>query len=161
MNTPHTTPAGWTLSRTPQGALQLTTADGQTHTGITPVRAFPLAAPDEGISLVGSDGAERLWIPRLSALEDSARALIEESLAPREFMPRIQRIVAVSGYATPSTWTLETDRGPAHLVLKAEEDIRRLGNGRLLITDRHGLQFEVRDLSALDRGSRRILNRFM
>lgn len=151
----------WTLSRDPQGTLQLQTADGQLHSGVLPVRAFPLSAPDQGLSLVGTDGHELAWIERLSALDEAIRALIEAELAPREFMPRIRRIVAVSTFATPSTWTLETDRGPAELLLKAEEDIRRLGGGRLLILDGRGLQFEVQDMAALDRGSRRLLNRFM
>ena len=151
----------WTLRRDPQGPLQLTTADGQVHAGVMPVRAFPLAAPDEGLSLVGSDGHELVWIERLSALDAATRTLIEEELAPREFMPRIQRILGVSGYATPSTWTVETERGPAQLVLKAEDDIRRLDGKRLLIQDGNGLQFLVADRFALDRISKRILNRFL
>ncbi len=76
-------------------------------------------------------------------------------------MPRIQRIDAVSTFATPSTWTVDTDRGATQLVLKAEEDIRRLGNGRLLIIDSRGIQFIVPDQFALDRASRRLLNRFL
>ncbi|MBN9370451.1 DUF1854 domain-containing protein [Hydrogenophaga sp. YM1] len=151
----------WTLRRDPQGPLQLTTADGRVHAGVLPVRAFPLAAPDEGLSLVGSDGHELVWIERLSALDAATRTLIEEELAPREFMPRIQRILGVSGYATPSTWTVETERGPAQLVLKAEDDIRRLDGKRLLIQDGNGLQFLVADRFALDRISKRILNRFL
>jgi len=151
----------WTLSRDPQGPLILHTADGQQHAGVTPVRAFPLAAPDEGVSLVGSDGHERVWIDHLRDIPAEARALIEEELSPREFMPRIQRIEGVSTFATPSTWTVQTERGPAQLVLKAEEDIRRLGNGRLLILDSHGIQFIIEDQAALDRASRKILNRFL
>ena len=57
--------------------------------------------------------------------------------------------------------SLQTDRGPTQLTLKAEEDIRRLAGGRLLITDRHGLQFMVDDQAALDPRSRRILERFL
>ena len=151
----------WTLQRHPQGRLLLTTADGEQHLGVLPVRAFPLAAPDEGVSLLGSDGHELAWIQRLSALDAASRALIDEELAPRELMPRIQRILSVSSFATPSSWQLETDRGPATLVLKAEEDIRRLGQGRLLILDMHGLQYEVPDQFSLDRHSKRLLNRFL
>jgi hypothetical protein len=151
----------WTLHRDAQGALQLTSADGHVLDGVTPVRAFPLAAPDEGVSLVGADGHELAWIERLSALDADTQALIAEALAPREFMPRILRIAAVSTFATPSTWTVDTDRGTTQLVLKAEEDIRRLGQGRLLILDSRGIQFIVPDQFALDRGSRRLLNRFL
>lgn len=151
----------WTLRRDSHGRLQLITADSQVHDAVTPVRAFPLAAPDEGVSLVGADGHELAWIERLSALDAATQSLIHEALAPREWMPRIQRIVAVSTFATPSTWTVETDRGTTQLVLKAEEDIRRLGQGRLLILDSRGIQFIVPDQFALDRASRRLLNRFL
>ncbi len=151
----------WTLSRHPQGQLQLTTHDGQVHDGVLPVRAFPLAAPDESVSLVSTDGHELAWIERLPDLDPASRELIASALAPREFMPRILRIASVSTYATPSTWSVDTDRGPATLMLKAEEDIRRLGQGRLLILDSRGIQFIVPDQFALDRGSRRILNRFL
>ena len=68
---------------------------------------------------------------------------------------------AVSTFSTPSTWTVETDRGPTQFVLKGEEDIRRVGRAMLLIADSQGLQFVVRDLAALDRHSRRLLERFL
>jgi len=153
--------ADWTLRRDPHGRLQLITADAQVHDAVTPVRAFPLAAPDEGVSLVGADGHELAWIESLSALDAATQSLIHEALAPREWMPRIQRIVAASTFATPSTWMVDTDRGTTQLVLKAEEDIRRLGQGRLLILDSRGIQFIVPDQFALDRASRRLLNRFL
>lgn len=161
MTASHASITDWTLRRDPHGRLQLITADAQVHDEVTPVRAFPLAAPDEGLSLVGADGHELAWIERLSALDAATQALIHEALAPRELMPRILRIAAVSTFATPSTWTVETDRGATQLVLKAEEDIRRLGQGRLLILDSRGIQFVVPDQFALDRGSRRLLNRFL
>ena len=152
---------GWTLRRDPHGRLQLITADAQVHDGVTPVRAFPLAAPDEGVSLVGADGHELAWIERPAALPPAQRALLAEELAQREFVPVIERIRSVSTFSTPSTWEVDTDRGTTQLVLKAEEDIRRLGNGRLLILDSRGIQFIVPDQFALDRASRRLLNRFL
>ncbi len=150
------------LHRSPHGPLVLTLPDGTVHEGVTPVRAFPIGAPDEGLSLVGADGHERLWVDRLSQLAPEDRRLIDEELAVREFVPTIQRIVSVSGFTTPSIWQLETDRGPAQLVLKAEEDIRRLGSRtRLLIASSEGLQFKVPDTSALDKASRKLLERFL
>jgi hypothetical protein len=68
----------------------------------------------------------------------------------------------VSTFSTPSTWVVETDRGPTSLVLKVEEDIRRLGGrGRLLISSGHGIVFLVPDLTQLDRHSIRLLERFL
>lgn len=151
----------FSLCRNSHGRLVLTTADGQVHEHVTPVRAFPLTAPDEGLSLVGPDGHELAWIDRVSSLPPDTRALLEPDLALRDFAPRIRRLVAVSSYATPSTWDVETDRGPAKLLLKAEEDIRRLPGRGLLITDGHGLHFRIDDLAALDKASRRMLDRFL
>lgn len=149
------------LERNSYGKLVLVTADGEHHEGVTPVRAFPIAAPDEGISLVGADGHEVAWIDRLGDLPDEQQALLREELHTREFVPQITRLRGVSSFSTPSTWDVDTDRGPTQLVLRGEEDIRRLPGGALMIADSQGLHFLVRDLHALDRTSRRLLDRFL
>ena len=128
---------------------------------VVPVRAFPLGAPDEGLSLVGPDGKERAWIERLSALGPAERALVEEALGPREFVPLISRITSVSTFATPSVWQVDTDRGPARLVLKSEDDLRRLPGNGLLVASGDGVHFRIRDRLALDRPSRKLLDRFL
>ncbi|MEY4753544.1 MAG: hypothetical protein RJA44_1219, partial [Pseudomonadota bacterium] len=132
------TPA-WTLSRNAMGKLVWTGADGVAQVGVVPVRAFPLGAPDDGLSLVSPDGHELVWIDRLDAMPEPARTLIGNELATREFVPVIERLIGVSTFSTPSTWTVETDRGATTFVLKAEEDIRRLSNGALLIASAHGI----------------------
>ncbi len=149
------------LQRDSFGRLVLTTADGTRHEGVTPVRAFPIAAPDEGISLINYEGHEVGWADRIADLPAEIAWLIEEELASREFVPEIERIVEVSSFACPSTWRVATNRGAAQLILKGEEDIRRLSQTRLLIADSHGIQFLVRDLSKLDRQSRKLLDRFL
>jgi len=151
----------FTLSRNDFGKLVLTLADGTSHEGVVPVRAFPISAPDDGLSLMSTDGHELAWIPRVDALPAPARTLIEAELAAREFMPEIRQILGVSTYATPSTWTVQTDRGQTDLVLRGEEDIRRLAGSTLLISDSHGIHYLIRDLLALDKSSRKILDRFL
>ncbi|HEX5390559.1 MAG TPA: DUF1854 domain-containing protein [Burkholderiaceae bacterium] len=149
------------LQRNTQGRLVLTTADGTQHEAVVPVRAYPISAPDRMISLVGADGHELAWLDALDQLDAPARKLVEEELRRREFMPEIKRLFGVSSFATPSTWDIETDRGRASLQLKGEEDIRRMGGGVMLIADAHGVQFMIRDVSALDRHSRKLLDRFL
>ena len=143
------------------GDLVLIDARGERHDGVVPVRSFPLSAPDDGISLVGSDGRERLWIDRLDALPSSARALLQQVLATRDFAPLLQRLHAVSSFGVPSTWRVGTDRGDTTFVLKSEEDIRRLDDGSLLIASSSGVQFRIPDLRVLDRASRKLLGRFL
>ncbi|EXI75730.1 MAG TPA: DUF1854 domain-containing protein [Candidatus Accumulibacter phosphatis] len=149
------------LRRNSFGRLELTDADGESHDGVVPVRAFPITASDDGLALVDPYGHELAWIDRLDSLPDDLRQLLEDELAGREFMPVIERIVGVGSFVTPSTWEVETDRGPTSFVLKGEEDIRRLASPALLIADSHGIQFLIRDRNALDQNSRRILDRFL
>jgi hypothetical protein len=149
------------LHRNAYGQLVFTGEDGSQHVDVEPARAFPITSPGEGISIISADGSELAWIPRLADLSDEVRRVVEDELETREFMPVIQRICVVSGYATPSTWQVETDRGPTSLVLNAEEDIRRLAPPALLIVDSIGIQFLIRDPRILDAGSRKILDRFM
>ena len=148
------------LHRTARGKLVLTINDVQ-HESIVPIRNFPITAPNENLSLVDPEGKERLWIERLDVLPPHIRNLIEEELKGREFVPVIHQIDAVSTFSTPSAWQIETDRGPSELILKSEEDIRRLGHGALIITDDQGIQFMISDISKLDRRSRRFIERFL
>ena len=149
------------LQRDSYGRLVLTTQNGERHEGVTPVRAFPIAAPEEGLSLVNYEGHEVGWVERIADLPPAIGQLIEEELASREFVPEIEKISEVSSFACPSTWLVITNRGATELTLKGEEDIRRLSHTRLLIADSHGIEFLVRDLSRLDQHSRKLLDRFL
>jgi hypothetical protein len=123
---------GLRVERNAHGRLVLILADGTRHESVVPVRAFPIAAPLEGLSLVSVDGKEALWVDHMDHLPAQARTLIEEDLAVREFVPVIQRIHKVSGFST-----------------------------HLLITSQDGVQFSVPDSTALDRTSRKLLERFL
>jgi hypothetical protein len=149
------------LTRNAFGRLILTGDDGQSYEGVTPVRAFPIQAPDDGIAMVSTDGREVAWIDRLSDLPAAVRQLVAEELEGREFMPEIQSISHVTSFATPCTWHVATDRGETDFVLRGEEDIRRIGQNTLLVADNHGIHFLIRDMLALDKHSRKILDRFL
>jgi len=143
------------------GVLQFTGANGETHSSVVAVRAFPISSPDRGIALVDPHGHELAWIDQLSDLPDDLQKVIAGELASREFMPVISRIVSVSSYATPSTWRVITNHGDTNLILKGEEDIRRLAPPALLIADSNGIHYLIRDRQALDSISRKILDRFL
>lgn len=154
-------PTDLQLVRQAAGQLELIDLKGERHAGVVPVRAFPLAAPDEGISLLSTEGHELAWIEHLNGLPPAIRGLLEEELALRDFVPEISRLQSVSSFGTPSVWTVETDRGVTSFILKGEEDIRRLGRSALLIAGSEGVQYSVRDMTALDRASRKLLERFL
>lgn len=149
------------LHRDAWGRLVLTDASGAAHVGVEPVRGFPITGPNYGLSLLDVDGRELAWIEDLDALPDPVRSVLKEELPRREFMPRLRRVVRVSGVAEPTEWDVETDRGLTRFVLKSEDDVRRLAGGRALIVDAHGIRYLIEDLNALDSLSRRVLERYL
>jgi hypothetical protein len=152
---------GFQLQLDPFGQLVFIGPDGIRHIGVVPARAFPITAPQEGVSILSRDGHELLWVPDLEKVSGEPRRLIDEELRMREFMPEILRISGVSGYATPCIWQVETDKGDSSFTLKAEEDIRHIASPALLIVDSRGIQFLIRNRHTLDNASRRILDRFL
>lgn len=149
------------LSRDAFGRLILRTPEGLIFEGVVPVRAFPVQSPEAGIALMHTDGHEVAWMDRLTDVPEPAQTLIREELATREFTPEILRIVSVSSFSTPCTWDVRTDRGETRFVLRGGEDIRRVGDTILLVTDSHGIQFLIRDRADLDKESQKILDRFL
>jgi Domain of unknown function (DUF1854) len=149
-----------TVKRDSAGRLELT-INGEVFRNVTPVRAYPVTAPHEGIALMSKDGKELLWIARMAECEPQFAALVNEELAQRDFMPVISEITRVSSFVTPCTWTVATDRGVTQFILRGEEGIRKLGAGALLISDSYGLQYLVPDYRKLDRAGRKILDRFL
>ena len=151
----------FSLSFNALGQLAVRMADRTLHEGAVAVRAFPIAEPDHGISILSAEGKELMWIDDLATISDVDRQVIERALQMREFMPEILRLDGVNSFSTPSTWRVQTNRGPTEFVLKGEEDIRRLSGTVLLVTDGHGVQFLIRDLAQMDRHSRKLLDRFL
>jgi len=148
------------LERDALGRLVLVDAAGTRHVGVYPVRAFPITAPNAGISIMDQSGKELCWFADIVSIPESELGLLEEEMAAREFMPVIERITKVSTFATPSIWDIETDKGPTRIRLKGEEDIRRIAGNTLLIADSNGLQFLIKDSTQLDKLSKKLLDRF-
>jgi len=149
------------LHRNAFGRWVLVLADGTRYSPVTALRAYPVTAPDQGVALMDADGHEVHWVPDLNALPTALQALLREAVDEREFLPQILRLDTVSSLVTPSTWSVQTDRGATQFMLKGEEDIRRLTGTVLLINDANGVQYMIRDLAAMDKHSRKLLDRFL
>ena len=151
----------FTLSRNSFGQLCLQDRAGVNYEQVVPVRAFPISHPNESIAIVDRDGHELVWLDSLDQATASNQELINEELASREFMPVLTGIEDVSTFATPSTWTVKTNRGSTQFILRGEEDIRRVNKTMYLVSDTHGVQYLIQDIQALDKHSRRLLDRFL
>ena len=149
------------LDRDAFGRWALVLADGTRHVPVTAIRAYPITDPEGGVALVDAEGHELLWIDQLAQLAPAVRSQVQQALTEREFLPVIEKLEGVSSFATPSTWTVVTNRGTTQFLLKGEEDIRRLTGTVLLINDADGVQYMIRDLAAMDKHSRKLLDRFL
>ncbi len=149
------------LQRDAFGLWALVLADGTRHSPVTAIRAYPITDPDGGVALMDDEGHELLWIDQLAQLATDVRSQVMQALTEREFLPVIEKLEGVSSFATPSTWTVVTNRGTTQFLLKGEEDIRRLTGTVLLINDADGVQYMIRDLAAMDKHSRKLLDRFL
>ncbi len=149
------------LQRDAFGRWSLVLADGTRHAPVTAIRAYPITDPEGGVALMDAEGHELLWIDQLVQLAPDVRSQVMQALTEREFLPVIEKLEGVSSFATPSTWTVVTNRGTTQFLLKGEEDIRRLTGTVLLINDADGVQYMIRDLAAMDKHSRKLLDRFL
>jgi hypothetical protein len=149
------------LERDSFGRFVLVEADGKRHVDIEPVRAFPMSDPEHGLSLVSAEGRELVWIDDLTQVPAKVREVLDQELTSREFAPQIKRVLDISLEVDPCEWEVETDRGTTKFVLKSEEDVRRLDAKRALVIDAHGIRYMIPDVEALDRKSRRILERYL
>lgn len=149
------------LERNPLGRWVWTDAQGTRHEQVVVVRAFPVTAPEQGVGIMDAEGHELAWFERLDQVPLALQEPLHQAIAEREFLPEIHRLEDVSSLVTPSVWTVQTDRGEARFMLKGEEDIRRLTGKTLIVSDADGVQYLIRDPMALDRHSRKLLDRFM
>jgi len=149
------------LQRDAFGLWALVLAEGTRHSPVMAIRAYPITDPDGGVAIMDAEGHELLWIGELAQLAPVVRSQVLQALNEREFLPVIEKLEGVSSFATPSTWSVVTNRGTTQFLLKGEEDIRRLTGTVLLINDADGVQYMIRDLATMDKHSRKLLDRFL
>ena len=127
---------------------------------VTARRCFPLTNPERFLCLVDPRGHELCCLESSSLLPAESRAALHSAFAASELLPRVEQIDAILAEATQSTWRVVTDRGPRSFVVEQEEHIRRLADGRHLITDAHGMRYLVPRSEELDAKSRKFLSAF-
>jgi Domain of unknown function (DUF1854) len=143
------------------GRLVVTLANGEIHTGVMPVRAFPFSAPDQWISLCDESGHEVFCLNDVAELDPKTRDQLAAELARREFIPRILRILNVVVGGVASQWFVESDRGDTNFELPSEDNIRRMGSDGALLIDSHGIRYRITSVPQMDAHSRRLLRRYL
>jgi hypothetical protein len=153
--------AAFTLERDVRGHLVLIDEQGERHPDAAPVRAFPLSDPLHAISICDKDGRELVYLDSLNDLEPATRSIIEESLAKREFVPVILKILSTPPRTEPALWEVETDRGVTSFEVESEDSIYRREPRQVSIVDVRGIRYLIPDTRRLDQRSQRVLERFL
>jgi hypothetical protein len=152
----------FTLEYDNWGHLVLVCADGRRFVGVEVARAFPISGPEGFIAICDAEGHELTCIEDPTKLRPEVRQAIENELSRREFVPVVQRIQQVLADHDPSEWRIVTDRGPTTFLMEdSDNDVRRLGDTRILLVDTHGIRYLIPDTRRLDAASRRILERYL
>jgi len=121
------------------------------------VRARPLAGHCRAISILhATEKKELLLLESLEHVDASSRAIIEQELARRYFLPRITRVLQTRVSFGNCYWKVETDRGPKHFLMKSPEtNTTWVTDDRCILRDTLGNCYEIPSLQALDSASRR------
>ena len=141
--------------------LILTDENGREYLDVSPVRAFPLSDPQHSVSICDAEGRELVYLESLDELESEQRALVEEALSQREFVPVILSIVNTPALAEPSSWRVETDRGITIFEVESEDSVHRRPPRQVSIVDVQGIRYLIPDTQKLDAHSRKVLERFL
>jgi ATP-binding cassette subfamily B protein len=148
------------LERDGDGSLWALDLSAGEREKVLPRRCFPLSHPDRYVCLLDPFGRDRALINEPASLDENSRRALWSALGENEFLPKVTRIDRVVHEATWSEWHVETDRGARIFVVEQEDHIRRLDDGRHVITDQDGMRYLVPTPDSLDSHSRRWLGRY-
>ena len=148
------------LERNAKGELVAHVPGREPVVNVAVARCFPWSLADEYISIRNADGKEIALLETLAGLDDQTRALIEQELAQKVFVPRIRRVIEFKAEFDVVAITADTDRGQTIFQIHSRDDVRILGPGRALFRDVDGNLYEVENVLALDRASRAHLEQY-
>ena len=127
------------------------------------MREFPFEVRFSYISVLDPEGGELGIIRNTSDFPKEERRLVEEELRLRYYAPTVTKILRVRERYGFSYWTVLTaDAGQLTFTLQdAYRSIFRIGEGSVTFSDVDGNRYEIPDLSALDRESRKRLDLYI
>jgi hypothetical protein len=156
---PKTLDAGNLRLEAGEGSALTIYASGTTYHGVKLVLCRPLNDPGNLAVLQDRDGKELALVSHLDKLDKGSRQVLDLSLRMRALTAKVKSIKSLAHQYGAVYWSVDTDRGPREFVLKGlTEHVRWLSDSRILMTDVDGNRFEIKDMTALDKHSRELLD---
>ena len=125
--------------------------------GLIARRVFPLSGKADYVSMQGKKAKEKVLLSHPAKLDKKSRHILETALECMYYVAKITRIDSIEETWGVSHWQVETDRGYASFEVVDRSKIRKIGRGRLVITDADGNRFEVADVDQLDEKSQALV----
>ena len=121
-------------------------------------RMFPITGLTKYIALMDSEGNEIAVIRDINDLIPESREVVENCLREYYMIPRITKFIKMSERFKIWMWTAETDKGICTFEIRNHlTAIKPLYDGRVLIKDANDNRYEIPDVNALDKHSKKLI----
>lgn len=124
-------------------------------------RAFPFENEEEFIVLLSNDGKDLGFLRSIAERDKQEQEILREDLSRRYFMPKIQKILKVDEKFSFSYWKVETSSGALEFSVRdTYKSLIHLGS-RMIVTDADGNRYDIPDVGALDKASRKKIDIYL
>lgn len=121
-------------------------------------RMFPITGLTKYIALMDSEGNEIAVIRDINDLMPESREVVENCLREYYMIPRITKFIKMSERFKIWMWTAQTDKGICTFEIRNHlTAIKPLYDGRVLIKDANDNRYEIPDVNALDKHSKKLI----
>lgn len=121
-------------------------------------RMFPITGLTKYIALMDSEGNEIAVIRDINDLMPESREVVENCLREYYMIPRITSFIKMSERFKIWMWTAQTDKGICTFEIRNHlTAIKPLYDGRVLIKDANDNRYEIPDVNALDKHSKKLI----
>lgn len=125
-------------------------------------RAFPYDEPFSYISVLDRDNKELGIIEKISDFDDAAQDILRTELEKKYFIPQITRIHSIKERFGFSYWKIDSSAGALEITFRdTYRSIVRLSPTHIFLTDSNANRYEIKNVDALDKKSRRIISIYL
>ena len=150
------------FTRTDIALVDMELFDGRKFCSLEPRRLFPLSGLEKYITLLDREGEEVAIIRDLRTLPPNERKIIEECLAEYYLIPKITKIDDLTEKFGMLTMYAQTDRGEVKIEMRGIiHSLKLLYGKRVLVRDTNDNRYEIPDITALDKKSRKFIDSYL
>jgi len=147
------------IERTDIYLVRLILRDGTVIENLEPRRLFPVTNESMFITLLDQDEREVAFVRDLDEVDEESERALLECFNEYYMIPRITALLECTEKFGSLKWKVETDRGIISFRIRnRHSDIKNFyGTKRVFVRDSNDNRYEIKDYTALDAHSQRLL----